>query len=246
VQLQQVAQEGGGKYIDAQSEHELASALRQAVNMAQAIALAAPTPTLVPGAATPTPAGPTNTPRPTNTSGPTSTPLPPTKTPTPTVTLTPHAYPKPVAKGPAGGSEFGQFTAPIPLEWEWDSMLGSDEYFDIVIWRAGHEDENVGTWAHCGATAPSITMQKWEICEKTEVGTWRWFFRPPSMGTYTWKVRVVRGILDGKQRRAVAYLTEDSGSTTFQVLPPTPTFTPTPLPTATETSTPYPTNTPHP
>ncbi len=111
------------------------------------IALAPPTPT---GTATPTPSAPpptatsvpntpipTNTPiRPASTATPTAPPAPPTATKVPITAAGQFTLLKPIS---LDEPTFG----PTEFEWQWNGTLGSDQGFEVRVWREGEPPAGV-------------------------------------------------------------------------------------------------------
>jgi hypothetical protein len=112
---------------------------------------------------------PTSTPTPTQTNTPT--PVPPSATPVPThtPTMSPTATPvAPKLSNPPNGVDLvGQIT----LSWTWDGSLGSDEYFDVRVWKDGR--------------------QAWGVAWTKET---QWTGDPlHGDGNYNWQIVVIRG-----------------------------------------------------
>jgi serine/threonine protein kinase len=153
------------------------------------------TPTVAPPTATvaPTVVAPTPTPRPQ-----------PTPTPTPKPTATPVGYPTPLLVEPANGAQFGG--GHIWLRWRWDGQLGTDEHFDVRVWREGQPHFGIA-W----------TEQPEYLLNLDALGG----------GGYYWSVAVIRG-RDGKWEKD---LSPESEARSFYRSGGAPPPKPSPLPT---------------
>jgi hypothetical protein len=176
-----------------------------------------PTPT---STHTPTPT-PAHTPTPTSTHTPTSTPThTPTSTPIATSTL---LYPPPYLVSPSNESNVSSL---VVLKWQWERLLGPDEYFDVRVWREGKP--------HYGIAWTKETYHP--------IG-----YQDLPSGKYYWSIAVIRG-RDGKWEKDLSPESEvrifywfptEPERPTPSLPPPTPTRgIPTPEPT--DTPLPYP------
>ena len=153
-----------------------------------------PTPTPVPPTPTPVPPTPTYTPTATST----PTPIPPTLTPTPSPT--PKLYPPPILQSPADGQSYTGKGATIVLRWSWDGQLGSDEYYDVQVWREGETPHGIA----------------WSKETSYQLGP---MFYP---GRYNWRIVVIRGE-NGKWEEDLSPPSETRTFSWHRPQPPTPT-----------------------
>jgi hypothetical protein len=128
----------------------------------------------------------TTTPPESPTATPTSTPIPPTQ----------ELYPQPQLVGPAPLTRFRD--EPVMLRWHYDSILGSNDYFDVRVWFGGQAAKGIA-WTK----EPEFTIGPHDIF---------WRFGP---GFYHWEIVVVRG----NNGQWLADLSRPSDAWSFEWLP---------------------------
>jgi len=116
-------------------------------------------------------------------SEPTDTPIPPSP---PTAIATDASdypwYPAPALVGPADGSNFKP-NDDILLIWDTPTPLAKDEWYEVQLWREGEPPQ---------------------VVQRVKEGTWK-VERKYYPGCYQWRIRIVRGQEDRKERDLSPY-----------------------------------------